>query len=296
MTLNQLYYFKTIANLQHFRLAAEKLNISQPSLSYSMSTLEKELGTTLFEKNGRNISLTKYGKVYLKYVEKALSILEEGTEKVSKLTNSTTGNIDIAYVFPLSPKYIPKVVRNFLDIETNKNITFTFKQELTGEIIEGLKTDKYDVGFCSFVEDEPEIEFTQILNQELIVIANPNHPIAKLDSINLEKLKDYPIIAYFKDSGLGKLTSKIFKDLNISPQIIFEGENELSIAGLVEQNFGVAIVAKTSQLSSFNLKEIEIKDLKYSRYIYMAHKKNHYLSPAVIKFINYIKNLNYYNR
>lgn len=260
-----------------------------------MSTLEKELGTTLFEKNGRNISLTKYGEIYLQYVEKALSILEEGEKKVSKLTNSEAGNIDIAYVFPLAPKYIPTVVRKFLDINSNKNITFTFKQEITDEIIDGIKNNKYDVGFCSFVENEPEIEFTQILNQELIVIASPNHPIAKYDSINLKSLEEYPIVAYLKKSGLGKLTSQIFENINIKPNIIFEGENELSIAGLVEQNFGIAIVAKTSQISSFNIKEIEIKDLKYSRYIYMAHKKNSYLSPAVIKFINYIKELYYYN-
>lgn len=63
MNLNQLYYFKTIANLQHFRIASERLNVSQPSLSASMSSLEKELGIVLFEKQGRNIKLTKYGKM-----------------------------------------------------------------------------------------------------------------------------------------------------------------------------------------------------------------------------------------
>ena len=86
MNLNQLYYFKTVAQLQHFRKAAEKLNISQPSLSLSISNLEKELGTYLFERQGRNVSLTKYGEIYLEYVKEALSILEIGEKKLRKIT------------------------------------------------------------------------------------------------------------------------------------------------------------------------------------------------------------------
>ena len=61
MNLNQLYYFKTLAELEHYTKAAEKLNISQPTLSHSISSMEKELGANLFEKQGRNVVLTKYG-------------------------------------------------------------------------------------------------------------------------------------------------------------------------------------------------------------------------------------------
>lgn len=64
MTLNQLTYFRKIARLEHFSRAAEELNISQPSLSRSMDTLERELGLPLFEKQGRNVVLTKYGRIF----------------------------------------------------------------------------------------------------------------------------------------------------------------------------------------------------------------------------------------
>ena len=73
MNLNQLYYFKTLAELEHYTKAAEKLNISQPTLSHSISSMEKELGANLFEKQGRNVVLTKYGRIYMFYVENALT-------------------------------------------------------------------------------------------------------------------------------------------------------------------------------------------------------------------------------
>lgn len=69
MTLDQLYYFKKIAELQHFTKAATELFISQPSLTHSMHKLEKELGIALFQKRGRNIALTKHGKEFYKCVQ-----------------------------------------------------------------------------------------------------------------------------------------------------------------------------------------------------------------------------------
>lgn len=83
MNLNQLYYFKTLAELEHYTKAAEKLNISQPTLSHSISSMEKELGANLFEKQGRNVVLTKYGRIYMFYVENALTQLELGKIRLS---------------------------------------------------------------------------------------------------------------------------------------------------------------------------------------------------------------------
>ena len=72
MTLNQLGYFYQAAVLQHFNQAAEKMNISEPSLSRSISSLEDELGVTLFEKRGRNVILTKAGEIFLEHATQIL--------------------------------------------------------------------------------------------------------------------------------------------------------------------------------------------------------------------------------
>ena len=84
-----------IAQLEHFRLAANELNISQPSLSRSMDTLENELGIPLFEKNGRNITLTKYGKMFLEHVDRILEEVRTAEQKMYHLTQEG-GHIDIA--------------------------------------------------------------------------------------------------------------------------------------------------------------------------------------------------------
>ena len=75
MNLNQLTYFVTLAQIENYTRAAKRLDITQPSLSHAISNLEKELQVPLFERHGRNVTMTKYGEMFLKYVQDSLHIL-----------------------------------------------------------------------------------------------------------------------------------------------------------------------------------------------------------------------------
>lgn len=81
MNLNQLHYFFKIGGSRALYKAAEELKISQPSLSHAIGSLEKELGTRLFKKHGRGVVLTKYGKLFKEYVDKALYSLDTGVKR-----------------------------------------------------------------------------------------------------------------------------------------------------------------------------------------------------------------------
>lgn len=295
VNLNQLYYFRTIARLEHFRQAALELNISQPSLSNSMANLESELGLCLFDKQGRNVVLTKYGRIFLEYVEKILDELENAEKKMKQLASSSEGHIDIAYISPLAQHYIPETVRSFLNLEQNKNVTFTFQQGFTTEMVEGLKKDKYDLIFASFAENEPDITFIPIIKQELFVIVPFEHPLAQYDGIDLIDIEPYPLVAYDKNSGLGKLTSNLLKSINLEPKIICEASDEYALSALVASGFGVSIVAEAPALKYAKVKKLRIHSPEYSRIIYLAYKKNKYFPPAVLNFISYIKEESHIN-
>ena len=78
MNLQWLYYFDTIAELEHYTKAAEKLHVSQSNLSHAIKELENEVGAELFERKGRNIKLSKYGEIFLPYVRQTLNSLASG--------------------------------------------------------------------------------------------------------------------------------------------------------------------------------------------------------------------------
>ena len=123
MNLYHLRYFSTLAHIEHYTKAADILAITQPSLSYAISTLEEELGVKLFEKNGRNVTLTKYGKVFLNDVEEVLNRLDSSVNSL-KLAGKGEGCIDVVFLRTLGIDFLPKIMRGFLEENPTKKIDF----------------------------------------------------------------------------------------------------------------------------------------------------------------------------
>lgn len=289
MTLNQLTYFYEAATLQHFNLAAQKQNISEPSLSRAISSLEDEFGVSLFEKKGRNVTLTKAGRILLSHVEQILDDVRRTEMKMHQIATSG-GHIDIAYVAPLARTYIPKTVRRFLLQDSNKNVTFHFYQGITTSNVEGLKKGSYDLIFGSYGKAEPDIEFVPIIRQEMVTILPQGHPLCESDFITSDAFSKYPVLTYDKSSGLGKYTADYFKKHGISPDFICESPDENGIASLVAEGFGISLVA---DVDCIHRDDICIRSLapcdSFAHTVYMGYIRGRYHLPAVERFIQFIK-------
>jgi len=287
MNLRQLQYFRVLAKMEHITQAAVTLSITQPSLSHAISEMEKELGTYLFEKQGRNIRLTKYGRFYLDYVNRALDELEKGEKKLRELTSPSHGLIDLAFIYTLGPHFVPTMIKAFSEQETFKNISFSFHQGTTKNIIKDLKEEKFDIAFCSFVENEPDVDFVPLVEQELVVIVPLNHPLAAHDSIDLRETAPYSFVFYNEGSGIRPIIDSLFSKVNVTPKIACQVEEDNAMAGLVSVNYGIAVMPRISSLNHFNVKILTINNPAHQRFIYIASIKNRYLSPATSHFRNF---------
>ena len=141
MNLNQLTYFVTLAQIENYTRAAKRLDITQPSLSHAISNLEKELQVPLFERHGRNVTMTKYGEMFLKYVQDSLHILNLGVERIQEAARIPGGSISIGYIHTQGRRFIPELVRGFLNEQEGKKIDFRFQNAATGSLIRGLKEE-----------------------------------------------------------------------------------------------------------------------------------------------------------
>jgi DNA-binding transcriptional LysR family regulator len=288
MNLNHLYYFKTLARVEHYTRAAQELSITQPSLSHAISSLEEELGTYLFEKKGRRVVLTKYGKLFLDYVTTSLDTLEIGVKKTRAMTSESSGIIDIGYIFTLGSRFIPRLAKNFLEEQKGKQIDFTFSQGITEQIIEGLKEEKYDIVFCSQMISEKEIEFIPIVQEEIKLVVSKDHPLAGREEVYLSETLEYEQIYFRKGSGFRNFLDHEFEKLGQMPKISYEVEEDSAMAGLVESGFGIAVMPDIPMLDMMEVSVIPIKEPKIKRYIYMAKMRNKYLSPVVQSFAKYV--------
>lgn len=285
MNLNQLYYFKKLAENQHYTKTANELYISQPSLSYAIAALEKELNAPLFEKVGRNVKLTKYGKIFYDHVSKSLEELELGIHTIQNYTSIDTGTIEMGIIHTLSSQYIPDTIKGYL-LEY-PNTKFKINTDKTENIIKGLKEHHYDIGFCA-KQDDPDLIYIPVLYQEFVAVVPPNHELASKDIIELEQLVNYDLVGYLDDLLIAQTVKEIFEEHNLTPHYISKQENELLIGGMINQGFGVGIAANTSFLKEFDLKIIPLNLKKDYRTIYLAYNKKDYISQATENFINYI--------
>lgn len=289
MNINQLYYFVTLAKTEHYTRASEMLSITQPTLSHAISVLEEELGTELFEKKGRNVVLTKYGKIFLNYASESLQTLETGIKKTRAMNGENSGVIDLAYIYTLGIEFVPRLVSHFLRDHPGLKVTFHFTVGNTQEILTGLKEEKYDVAFCSRREQERHVLFFPIAEEKLVVVVPKNHPLAEKNEISLKETEPYPQIFFTQSSGLRPTIEKLFERANVTPNIIYEIEEDSAMAGLAARNFGIAVMPDIPVLKYLDVKSLPITKPVNERYIYMAQMKDRYQPPVVKKFMQYVQ-------
>lgn len=286
MNLQQLYYFRKLAEVQHYTEAAKALYITQPSLSDSIASLEHELSVSLFQKKGRGVQLTKYGQEFYEYVNQALGILEHGIAAVREKSDSVTGTIDIGCIPTLLGDFLP----NALDLYQEKcpQVSFNIFHEKSIPVAEGVSAGTYDIGLCSMVENKDDLVFVPITYQELVVIVRNDHPLAVHDSIELTALKGYMLSTYRDTIPIGKTIRKILKEKGM--EAVYSYDDEISIAGRITHSSKTAIVADTPFLKQFdNLKKIHLTDVpKDTRMLYLVYSKKNFITAAVEAFANFM--------
>lgn len=286
MNLQQLYYFRKLAEVQHYTEAAKALYITQPSLSDSISSLENELSVALFQKKGRGIELTKYGQEFYQYVNQALGVLEHGIAIMKEKSDLVTGTIDVGCIPTLLGDFLP----NALDLyhEKHPQVSFNIFHEKSIPVAERVSAGTYDIGLCSMVENKDDLVFVPITYQELVVIVRNDHPLAVHDSIELTALKGYMLSTYRDTIPIGKTIRKILKEKGM--EAAYSYDDEISIAGRINHSSKTAIVADTPFLKQFdNLKKIHLTDVpKDTRMLYLVYSKKNFITAAVEAFANFM--------
>ena len=289
MNLNQIQYFITLAQMEHYTQAAKLLCITQPSLSHAITMLEKELGVPLFEKQGRNVVLTKYGKEFYKYAKASQDILDNGVRKMNEMSGVVAGYISIGYIPTQGSSFVPKVVKGFLEQYPEKKVRFSFQDAVTKKVVEGLKDETFDVIFSSKVENEKEITFLPVSEEQLVAVVPKGHPLSNRESLSVEEIGIYPQICFPPSSGLHFVILELFEKHHIVPEIVYEIAEDSSMAGMVAQGFGVAIMPDVPVLKYLEVERIPLENLDVKRYIYMGIMKGRYQTPIVEEFIRYVQ-------
>ena len=292
MNLQHLLYFQALAHYQHMALTAERLDITQPTLSYAIRRLEDELNVPLFEKEGRNIKLTIYGTTFLKYVEKSLAALDDGRNKLKDLSSGNSGEIRLGVSSIISDSFLANMIGEFKDEHHDTDIDFSITRAAGEPLLWALENEQLDLGLLTLADAAGaqrkwhDLQTLPLVNLRLAAIIPKSYPLAQADKVSLTQLAPYNILTFSKDSGIRQRLDRLWQRKSIQPNIRLESNAISTIAAMVASGQGVAIVPRDASLETVDKSKVSFAevadDVDYR--IYLVTKTPSMLSRITTKF------------
>jgi len=282
MNLQFIKYFIALAECENFTRASERVHVVQSTFSSGIKKLEESLGTKLFDRDKRNVSLTKSGETLLPRAKQLLS-LWYGIEQDFKGKESQV--LQLGFVQNVSLEAIISYTNDFKSLNPLSEVYIT--EDKHSVLLNMLQNEKLDLFFTEDQELDTTIyESMVVASEKLYLAVNNKHPLAKKGTTTLSSLHEEPFI----ERSHCALYDKVYEELNqaaIKPQKVFSAQNNETVAALVSSGIGITLMPKPIFLLP-EVKFIKLSDVEFIRKIILVYKKG-YKNTALKEFLSIIK-------
>lgn len=302
---NKYKYVYMLYKEGNFTRAAEKLFISQPSLSVAIKNIENEIGAELFERTGSGVRLTEVGKEYIAATQKIIAVENEFKSKVHDIKYLESGQITVGGSNYLSSYVLPKIINAFTALYPK--ITVSLVEANSCNLLDMLGREQVDI-IVDNLDNTDEYKGYPLASEKILLcvpkdssinvgleqyqihpdsIYNKTVDIDSAQCVPIEKFKNEKFILLKPGNNMHHYAMKIFKKGNIEPHVVFHVD-QLNISyALVDSGVGLSFVTDTFfKYGRFreNVMLYKVSE-ECSRTLYIAHKKDKYCSKAMTEFI-----------
>lgn len=289
MELTQLEYFLTVARLQHITMASKELNLTQPALSHSISKLESELGVPLFQRSGRNVELSRYGRMFASQVEQAFRHIEAGKREIEEWSNPDTGVISMSYLNILGVDLVPNLIRDYQ--LRCPGVRFELNQGDHGDIDGHLEANQSDLIITSKETVMGDYEWVVLKRMPIYIVVSSGHRYASRESLSMKELSGEPFVGLKRNCGLRATILSRFQNTGFHLASTYDAEDLITVAGFIKAGLGVSVLPRTLGLELDGLAWIPIQEEGWGWELGLKWKKDRYLSPAAKRFIEYAESI-----
>jgi DNA-binding transcriptional LysR family regulator len=288
LTLRQLQVFEAAATHLNFSVAAKRLYLSQPAVSMQIKQLEASIGLPLFEQMGKKLFLTEAGRELFHY-SRAISLqLSEMEAVFDEMKGLEHGKLSLSVVNTanyFTPQLLAKfclqhpAVEIILQVANRDAVLKQLADNTTDLAIMGQPPDGLDLNAASFM-DNP-----------LVVIAAPGHPLTKFKHIKLAQLAEETFLSREKGSGTRSAMERIFEQHRIQPRISMEMETNEAIKQAVQAGMGLGILSLHSialELETRRLVMLNVEYFPLIRQWFVIHRTHKRLSNSATAFKDFL--------
>lgn len=289
MTLRQLQVFRAVCEHRSYSRAAETMALTQPAVSLQIRQLEEQVGLPLFEYVGRKLYLTEAAESLLETSADIFDRLESLDMNLSTLEGSLRGELRLAAAS--SVQYVlPHLLAAFR--ERYPQITFRLDVTSRAQIIQRLADNRDDLVIMGLVPADRALEFFPFLNNPIVAVARPDHPLAQQSQIPLARLEEEMVLQRESGSGIRKACDEFLQLKRVHlGQTMQLGSTEALVQGAIA-GLGVALVpghAAAAWVRSGELVCLNISELPLKRSWCAVHARGKRLSPVAEAFLAFLR-------
>lgn len=233
-TLRQLEYFVAVGEVGSIALAAEKVNVSSPSISAAITILEKEFGLPLFvRQHAQGLSLTQAGRRMMDQARFVLQEADKLMDLAGDISGSVRGPLSIGCLVTFAQVVLPSVRRSF-EVE-NPDVRVRQHELNQAEIFSFLRRAEIDVALTYDLDLPPDLKFTPLMELPPYAIVNETHPLAHLSAVSVADLKPHPMVlldlpfssdyflSFFARIGAKPIIGERTKDMAVMRSLVANG-------------------------------------------------------------------------
>jgi DNA-binding transcriptional LysR family regulator len=286
--------FCRVADLKSFSRAADDLLLTQPTVSGHILSLEKSLSLRLFDRTGREARLTKAGEVFLRYASKLLTIRKDLLNALSEFSQGIRGELSLGASTIPGEYLLPKLMGDFR--EDHPHFTLSLKIADTKEIIQDVLQGHVELGMIGAKVNHPSLHYERYEEDEIIVVAPSDHPLARKKRAGFEDLLKEPWIIREEGSGTQmaienalRKKGKSLKEFNV----VMEMGSTSSMKEGVKAGLGLAFISERAveeELNQGRFSRIAVEGMEsISRQIYIVSHRGKTFSPIGMEFLRFLK-------
>jgi LysR family transcriptional regulator, cyn operon transcriptional activator len=241
MELRHLRYFVSLADCLSFTRAAERVHVTQSTLSHQIKQLEDELGQPLFERIGKRVVTTEAGELFLGYASRALREVDQGLALLKPGAGDLTGQVRIGATHTFNIGLIPECVALFLT--RHPTVKVRIDELSADEIDKRLRAGELDIGIAYRPTGPTDLWFEPLYNEEMVLAVSDAHPLAGRKRIRMVELHQQRLVLMPDYFATRTLLEECFKACGAEPVVVAEMSTIAPMLGLVLRAQIGAIVA-----------------------------------------------------
>jgi DNA-binding transcriptional LysR family regulator len=287
MTVTQLECFRAIARRRHFARAADALGKTQPALTVHIQRLEADLGVTLFERTGKQVSLTSAGHILLPYAEKILADTAEARARMAEVHGGSLGVLRIGVIPTIAAHFLPAVFKEFKSRYPRVSLLLR-EESVTPALTSLLLSREIDLSIALRPLSSAGLKAYPLFTEEFCVAVSAKHPLSSQASVPLARLKREKFILY-KTPGHNtrEVTLQYCRNAGFEPEVAFESEQAETIQYLVASDLGITFLPSMvlRHRAGLNIAMVRIQAPTPRRTLVAAGKPGRYLSVHGRQFL-----------